>query len=425
MQTINQYGQLQIGNQYPAYNNNQQGYQHITTNQINNIKDDSSSRDKYYNNHVACIAVGNKQFKEKYEQRAKEKNKTLDELVGTDFLFGKYLNFEANNEEWEAQLKDLKRQLSDKNLKFANLKGIKFFLDEHGVEGNDRNLVGSLEAKPLYYKSKRFQQVAEIINDCFLNKNQDNKLYFVNMACYGAYFANELKKNVDNDVPRSNNIYEILSNAFRLNIDKVYCSQLIPQSSMHATDTLNSSCNPYRNRISYSTQIGKIPRGGECYKYYNNRGPHDFRKKYYLEYSKLFVNEDLIPSPKCRIYFPLKEFRGVVPNDLCLKPNGPKEYRVDSKIFENYTGKTAKDKKNDFLKWGDKPKHVHFDENKLFTDPLGNQFDNLQQCVNAWNKAYKEVKMEETKKINQQKQLQKNYYYKKKMREKDDCCIAF
>ena len=218
-----QYRQFPSGNQYPAY------HQYITTNQINNIKDDSindikddsSSRDQYYNDHVACIVIGNKAFYKKNLQIAKEQNKDLDQLVGTGFSFGKYLNFEANDEEWQAQLEDLKRQLSDNNLKFANLKGIKFFLYEHGVEGNDRNLVGSLEAKPPYYKSERFQQVAKIINENFLNKNQDNKLYFVNMACYGAYFFNELKKNVGNDVPRSNNIYEILSNEFRSNSNQV------------------------------------------------------------------------------------------------------------------------------------------------------------------------------------------------------------
>ena len=145
-----------------------QNNQIIKDDSINDIKDDSSSRDKYYNDHVACIVFGNKEFKEKHEKNSKEENKTIDELVGTDFLFGKYLNFETNEKEWQDQLDDLRRQLSSNNPKFANLKGIKFFLFEHGVEGNDRNLAGFLAANPPYYKSKRFQQVAKIINDCFL-----------------------------------------------------------------------------------------------------------------------------------------------------------------------------------------------------------------------------------------------------------------
>ena len=445
-----QYGQLPSSYQYPACNN-QQGYQYINqpnnmqnnyiqnwqsnynvqqnnqinNNQINNIeKDDSSSRDQYYNDHVACIVFGNKEFKEENEKIAKKENKTLDELVGTDFSFGKYLNFEANEKEWQAQLEDLKRQLSGNNPKFANLKGIKFFLYEHGGESKHRLLNGYAAVNPPYYKSKRFQQVAKIINDCFLDKNQDNKLYFVNKACYGAYFFNELKKNVGNDVSRSNNIYEILSNEFGSNRDKVYCSQLIPQSGMNFTSTLNSSYNPYRNRISYSTQIRNLPRGGEYYQY--DRGPHDFRKKYHLTYNKLFVNEDLIPSPECRIYFPLKEFRNVVPNyytkpiTITLKDkrqyvSEEKYYKVDDETLKNYTGKTAKDRKNDFLKWGDKPKYAHFDENQPFTDPLGNQFDNLQQCCIAWSNDFN---MKEAKKINQQKQLQKDGYDKNKFEAK-------
>ena len=437
-----QYGQFQIGNQYPAYNN-QQGYQYIqpnnmqnnyyqplnyqriTTNGINNIKDDSSSRDKYYNDHVACIVVGNDEFYKENLQIAKKLNKDLDQLVGTDFLFGKYLNFETNEQEWQAQLEDLKRKLSIKNPKFANLKGIKFVLHEHGGDGNNRNLAGYLAVNPPYYKSKRFQQVAKIINDCFLNKDKDNKLYFVNIACYGAYFFDELKKNVGNDVSRSNNIYEILSNEFGSNRDKVYCSQLIPQSGMNDTCTLNLSHNPYRNGISYSTQIGNLPREGEYCQY--GRGSHDFRKKYYLEYSNLFVNENLIPSPKCKIYFPLEKFRDVVPN-YHTKPitkkdnqqyvNQEKYYKVDDKILEFYTGEKAKDEKNDFFKWGKQPKYARFDENKPFTDHYGNKFGNLQQCVNAWKRAYEEVSMEEAKKFNQQKKLQKDGYDKNKFEAK-------
>ena len=409
-----QYGQLQIGNQYPAYNNNQQSYQHITTNGIDNIEDDSSSRDKYYNDHVACIVFGNKEFYKKNLQIAKRLNKDVDQFVGTDFSFGKYLNFETDEEEWLAQLEDLKRKLSIKNPKFANLKGIKFILDEHGKNGEvERYLAGS-------YKSERFQKVAEIINDYFLSKNEKNKLYFNNRACYGAYFFDEFKRNTD--IPRSNNLYEILSNTFGENRNKVYCSQLIPQSGMNSTYTMNLNNNPYRNGISYSSRIGHRVRENEQYDY--DRGPYDFRKKYFFEYNKLST-EGLIPSPECKIYFPLKKFQSVVPNALCLKPNGPKEYRVDSKILENYTGKTAKDMKNDFLKWGDKPKYVHFYEDQPFIDPYGNLYDNLPHCVRKWRLAYEDLKKEETKKINQQKQLQKNYYYKKKKREKDDCCIAF
>ena len=383
-----------------------QNNQIIKDDSINDIKDDSSSRDKYYNDHVACIVFGNKEFKEKHEKNSKEENKTIDELVGTDFLFGKYLNFETNEKEWQQQLKELTAKLNDP--KFANLKGIKFFLDEHGEDGNNRNLTGYLAAKPSYYKSKRFQQVAKIINDCFLDKNQDNKLYFVNKACYGAYFFNELKKNVGNDIPRSNNIYEILSNEFGLNRNKVYCSQLIPQSGINATCTLNSSCNPYRNRISYSTQIGNRERENEKHCY--NSGPHDFCKKYYLTYHKLFVNEDLIPSPECRIYFPLEKFRDVAPNyhtkPITKKDNQQyvdqeKYYKVDDKILEFYTGKKAKSRKNNFLKWGEQPKYVKIDEkspivingvkyNNLSEYAKKNLHDYNQQCHKQFKQSQKE-----------------------------------
>ena len=57
----------------------------------------------------------------------------------------------------------------------------------------------------------------------------------------------------------------------------------------------------------------------------------------------------MIEPPYCKIYFPLTQYRDCVPNALCLKPNGPKEYRVDSKIFENYTGLQGKIAKNNFL----------------------------------------------------------------------------
>lgn len=156
----------------------------------NNIVSD----DEYINKHVACIVVGNSEFHDKYQQTAKKQKKDLDQLVGTDFLFGKYLNFETNEKEWQDQLDDLRKQLSNNNPKFANLKEIKFVLLEHGQEGNNRTFGSILQPNNKYYLSQRFQQVAKIINENFLNKNKDNKLYFSNRACYGTYNFNERNK---------------------------------------------------------------------------------------------------------------------------------------------------------------------------------------------------------------------------------------
>ena len=425
-----QYGQLS-GNQYPACNN-QQGYQYINqpnnmqnnyiqnwqsnynvqqnnqinNNQINNFeKDDSSSRDQYYNDHVACIVFGDKEFKEKYEKTAKEKNKTLDELAGTDFSFGKYLNFETNEKEWQAQLEDLKQQLSSKNSKFTNLKGIKFFLDDHG--GKDRNLEGFLKANPPYYKSKRFQQVAKIINDCFLDKNQDNKLYFVNKACYGAYFFNELKKNVGNDVPRSNNIYEILSNTFGENRTRVYCSQLIPEIGIHMNMTMNKNANPYRNNVSLAKDSIGLPNKREPFIVTN--ACRNFIKKYYYEYTKLKEGK-IITAPDCKIYFPLERFRDIVPEYL-TKPinkttnneqpyiNQEKYYKVDDETLKSYSGEKAKKRKNKFLKWGEQPKYVKVDEtspidiygviyNNLSEYAKKNLYDYYQQCNEQFKQSH-------------------------------------
>ena len=364
----------------------------MQNNQI--IKDDSSSRDQYYNDHVACIVFGNNESYLQNEQLAKKiGKKTVDEFVGQDFLFGKYLNFEVSEKEWQNQLAELQKQLSNNNPKFANLKGIKFFLHEHGSDGKNRSLSGIFNAKPKYYKSKRFQDVAKIINDNFLSKSNENKLYFNNIACYGAYNFNERNKKNDSDTHNnngfwSNNIYEILSNEFGSNRDKVYCSQLIPQSGINTASTMNLNNNPYRNGIYFSSQIGHLVREGE--KYHYDSGLHDFRKKYFFEYNKLST-KDLIPSPECKIYFPLKEFRNVVPN-YHTKPinkttnneqpyiKQEKYYKVDDKILEYYTGEEAKSRKNNFFKWGEQPKYGKFDE-KLPFDIYGVKYNNLSECV--------------------------------------------
>lgn len=323
-----------------------QNNQIIKDDSINDIKDDSSSRDKYYNDHVACIVFGNKEFKEKYEKNSKEENKTIDELVGTDFLFGKYLNFETNEEEWQQQLKELTAKLNDP--KFANLKGIKFVLDEHGGEGENRSLAGYLAVNPPYYKSKRFQQVAKIINKNFLNKNQDNKLYFVNTACYGAYFFNELKKNVGNDIPRSNNIYEILSNTFGKNRTKVYCSQLKPEIGPNHVASINPNRNPFRNTISFAAHFSTAPSAIPSFLTYKDKKQDTDLIKQFCYEGFRNIDPEMTEAPYCKIYFPLTQYRDFVPNALCLKPNGPKEYR-DIKICEKCAGLQGKIAKNKFF----------------------------------------------------------------------------
>ena len=173
--------------------------------------------------------------------------------------------------------------------KLKNLKGIKFVFDEHGGTGKDRILAGVLSLNPEYYKSKRFQEVAEIINNNFLNKNKDNKLYFYNTACYGRYYFNEFKKNTDNSIPRSNHVYEILSNTLGENRKKVYCSQLIPESGLCAHHQMNSNLNRYRNHISYALNNLNAPKADEpfifndLYDLYKNKQVFgkSFAKKYF------------------------------------------------------------------------------------------------------------------------------------------------
>ena len=323
-------------------NNNKNIYQ------TNNIVSD----DEYINKHVACIVVGNKEFYEKYQQTAKKQNKDLDQLVGTDFLFGKYLNFETNEKEWQDQLDDLRKQLSNNNPKFANLKGIKFVLDEHGVEGNNRFLAANTQ----YYKSKRFQQVAQIINANFLNKNKDNKLYFTNRACYGTYNFNERNKKHDSDTHNnnngfySNNLYNILLTTLGNNARKVYCSQLKPEIGINRTGSINPNSNPFRNAVSLAQSILIEPSAIPNFLVNKDKEKDtDLIRQYWYEGIRNF-DPKIIESPYCKIYFPLTQYRDVVPDALCLKPNGPKkEYRVDSKIFENYTGLQGKTAKNEFL----------------------------------------------------------------------------
>jgi len=315
----------------------------------NNIVSD----DEYINKHIACIVVGNKEFYEKYQQTAKKQNKDLDQLVGTDFLFGKYLNFETNEKEWQDQLDDLRKQLSNNNPKFANLKGIKFVLDEHGVEGNNRFLAANTQ----YYKSKRFQQVAKIINANFLNNNEDNKLYFSNRACYGTYNFNERNKKHDSDTHNNNgfyinNLYNILLTTFGNNAPKVYWSQLKPEIGINRTGSINPNSNPFRNSASLAQSILIEP--SAIPNFLVNKGKEDKKedtdliKQYWYEGMKN-IDPKITEAPDCKIYFPLTQYRDVVPNALCLKPNGPKEYRVDSKIFEKYTGLQGKISKNEFL----------------------------------------------------------------------------
>lgn len=324
-------------------NNNKNIYQ------TNNIVSD----DEYINKHVACIVVGNNEFYEKYQQTAKKQNKDLDQLVGTDFLFGKYLNFETNEKEWQDQLDDLRKQLSNNNPKFANLKEIKFVLDEHGVEGNNRFLAANTQ----YYKSKRFQQVAQIINENFLNKNEDNKLYFTNRACYGTYNFNERNKKHDSDThPNngfySNNLYNILLTILGNNARKVYCSQLKPEIGINRTGSINPNSNPFRNAVSLAQSILIEP--SAIPNFLVNKGKEDKKedtdliKQYWYEGMKN-IDPKITEAPYCKIYFPLTQYRDFVSNALCLKPNGPKEYRVDSKIFEKYTGLQGKIAKNEFL----------------------------------------------------------------------------
>ncbi len=315
----------------------------------NNIVSD----DWYINKHVACIVVGNSEFHDKYLQTAKKQKKDLDQLVGTDFLFGKYLNFETNEKEWQDQLDDLRKQLSNNNPKFANLKEIKFVLLEHGQEGNNRTFGSILQPNNKYYFSQRFQQVAKIINENFLNKNKNNKLYFSNRACYGTYNFNERNKKHDSDTHNngfySNNLYNILSTTFGNNAQKVYCSQLKPEIGMNYVSSINPNSNPFRNTIScaahISTDLSAIPNFSVNKDKEKNT---DLIRQYWYEGIRNF-DPKIIESPYCKIYFPLTQYRECVPNALCLKPNGPKEYRVDSKIFEKYTGLQGKIAKNKFL----------------------------------------------------------------------------
>ena len=311
------------------------------------------SDDEYINKHVACIVVGNSEFHDKYQQTAKKQNKDLDQLVGTDFLFGKYLNFETNEKEWQDQVDDLRKQLSNNNPKFANLKEIKFVLLEHGTEGNNRTFGSILQPTNQYYLSQRFQQVAKIINENFLNKNKNNKLYFSNRACYGTYNFNERNKKHDSDTHNnngflSNNVYNILSTTLGNNAQKVYCSQLKPEIGINYVASINPNKNPFRNTISCATTMPVQLFEGEPFELDDKSFSKDFRKQYFYEYMRNIVPE-ITESPYCKIYFPLTKYRDCVSDALCLKTNGQKEYRVDSKIFEKYTGLQGKIAKNKFL----------------------------------------------------------------------------
>ncbi len=402
-------------------NNNQIMSQNNNVNSNYNSDEDQKylQDQKYHQDHIACIVVGNSEFHDRFQQTAKEQNKNLDELVGTDFLFGKYLNFEVSEKEWQNQLAELQKQLSDKNSKFANLKEIKFVLLEHGQEGNNRTFDRRLQPTNQYYLSQRFQNVAKIINENFLNKNENNKLYFSNLACYGTYNFNERNKKHDSDTHnnngfRSNNVYEILSTTLGNNARKVYCSQLQPEIGINRVASINPNGNKFRNTVSLAQSISTNPSTDPDLlmnkKENNKKTDTDFIKQFWYE-SMRIIDPKIIEAPYCKIYFPLTQYRDVVPNALCLRPYEPKEYRVDSKIFEKYTGLQGKIAKNKFLgrQYPTKANIYHGD-----TQVKNMMSAKANEIENKIIKKRKEQEAQEAKKFNQQKKLQKANHEKNK-----------
>jgi len=272
------------------------------------------TRDEFNKAHVACIVLG------KYD------SPSTDELIEKNYAFGKWINFETDEKTWNTKIKELKEALEKQELQ-QKIKGIKFILDRHG----NKDLTLFANNTSIDYKS-RLEQVASIINS-ELNKNKERKVYFKNLACYGAH-------NIKDKNNKVISIHEILTNEFQKNenVDRVYCHNVIPGlgvlSIRHLSDDGNYK-NYFIHRTYYVSPNGgptiecmtsdvDYMRSGTCLRQYG---------KYVASEADKSVYPFRVHAPDCFLYFPLKE----------------------SNCLNNETlRKSNKEEKDKFLGWGEK-----------------------------------------------------------------------
>ena len=204
------------------------------------------------------------------------------------------------------------------------IKGIKFILDRHG----DKDLTLIANNTSIDYKS-RLKQVASII-DSELNKNKGRKVYFKNLACYGAH-------NIKDKNNKVISIHKILMNEFQKsgNVDRVYCHNVIPGLGVLTTRNLDDenyfihtpyyvSPNGAPTMIHCMTSDTAYMRDETCLRQYG---------KYVASEADKSVYPFRVHAPDCFLYFPLKE----------------------SECLNNETlRKSNKEEKDKFLEWGKK-----------------------------------------------------------------------
>lgn len=204
-----------------------------------------------------------------------------------------------------------------------------------------------------------------------------------------------------------------MSTTFGNNAQKVYCSQLKPEIGINNVASINPNSNPFRNAASLAQSIliepSAIPNFLVNKGKYDKKEDTDLIKQYWYEGMKN-IDPKIIEAPYGKIYFPLTQYRDCVPNALCLKPNGPKEYRVDSKIFENYTGLQGKIAKNTFL-GRQYPKANIYHNN---TQAKNMMSDKAKKIINSYNqeltKRRKEKEAQAKKAyINAQEEYRRNH----------------
>lgn len=281
------------------------------------------TRDEFNKAHVACIVLGTDDIP------------STDELIEKNYAFGKWIDLEADERTWNTKIKELQEALKKTQLQ-QKIKGIKFILDRHG----DKDLTLIANNTSIDYKS-RLEQVASIINS-ELNKNKERKVYFKNLACYGAH-------NIKDKNNKVISIHEILTNEFQKsgNVDRVYCHNVIPGLGVLTTRNLDDenyfihtpyyvSPNGAPTMIHCMTSDVAYMRDETCMRQYG---------KYVASEADKSVYPFRVHAPDCFLYFPLRESK-------CLNNNFPLK---ESECLNNETlRKFNKEEKDKFLGWGKK-----------------------------------------------------------------------
>ena len=328
------------------------------------------TRDDFNKAHVACIVLG------------KDDKPSTDELIGENYAFGKWIDLEADEETWNTKIHELQEALENPELQ-QEIKGIKFILNRHG----NKDLTLSANNTSIDYKS-RLEKVASIINS-ELNKNKERKVYFKNLACYGAH-------NIKDKNNKVISIHKILTNEFQKseNVDRVYCHNVIPESGLLTIRNLDDKnyfihtpyyVSPNKEPTTHCMSLDTACMRGNTY------------QRQYGKYVASEADKSVYPfrvhAPDCFLYFPLKE----------------------SKCLNNKTlRKFNKEEKDKFLGWGKKEYSFKPDckEDELIQDIASEKSRYHKFATEQFNEENKKKKMKaEYKKLNNKLENAYHEYY--------------